>query len=80
VRQTLAYYDGISFAPRITCPIILNIGLQDNVCPPETGYALFDAIASKDKKLYEYDQCGHDAGKKEHDKVIAEFFAKHLQQ
>jgi len=79
VEQTVAYFDGINFAPRISCPVIVNIGLQDNVCPPETGYAVFDAIGSKDKKLYEYDQCGHDAGAREHDAVIEAFFQKHLQ-
>jgi cephalosporin-C deacetylase-like acetyl esterase len=39
VAETLAYFDGLNFADRITCPILVNIGLQDNVCPPETGYA-----------------------------------------
>ena len=40
VADTVAYFDGINFADRIECPILVNIGLQDNVCPPETGYAL----------------------------------------
>src|SRR5262245_56941092 len=44
VEATVAYFDGINFADRITCPIVVNIGLQDNVCPPETGYALFERI------------------------------------
>ena len=52
VEETLAYFDGLSFADRISCPIIVNIGLQDNVCPPETGYALFQRIAAEDKRLY----------------------------
>src|SRR5712691_10372762 len=51
VEETVAYFDGINFADRIACPIIANIGLQDNVVPPETGYALFDRIAAKDKVL-----------------------------
>ena len=78
VALTLSYFDGISFADRIKCPIIVNIGLQDNVCPPETGYALFNAITSGDKKLYEYDGHGHDAGSYLHNTVIDDFFAKHL--
>ena len=79
VERTLAYFDGISFADRITCPAIVNIGLQDNVCPPETGYALFNAIASEDKRLYAYDGHGHEAGRYKHNAVIADFFRKHLQ-
>ena len=78
VRQTLEYFDGIHFASRISCPIIVNIGLQDNICPPETGYAVFEAIASADKKLYTYDRCGHDGGRAKHQSVIRDFFAEHL--
>ena len=62
VERTLNYFDCINFADGITCPIIVNIGLQDNVCPPETGYALFRGIASQDKRLYAYDGEGHNAG------------------
>src|SRR5262249_35784861 len=79
VEETLAYFDGISFADRIACPIIVNVGLQDNVCPPETGYALFERIDSKDKRLYPYDGHGHDAGRVRHAAVVEAFFARHLQ-
>src|SRR5262245_60716002 len=78
VEQTVAYFDGINFADRITCPIIVNIGLQDNVCPPETGYALFERIGARDKRLYTYDGHGHDAGRHEHQAIIDQFFAQHL--
>ena len=78
VEQTLAYFDGISFADKITCPIIVNIGLQDNVCPPETGYSLFRDIGSEDKRLYTYDGHGHNAGSSTHSAIVAEFFDKHL--
>jgi cephalosporin-C deacetylase len=78
VETTVAYFDGTNFADRIACPIIVNIGLQDNVCPPETGRELFDRIGSKDKQLYPYDGHGHDAGRVKHNPVIDRFFAKHL--
>lgn len=78
VEETVAYFDGINFADKITCPIIVNIGLQDNVCPPETGYALFHKIGAADKKLYAYDGHGHDAGRYKHNAVIEQFFAQHL--
>jgi cephalosporin-C deacetylase len=80
VETTLAYFDGINFAGRISCPIIVNIGLQDNVCPPETGYALFDHIGAQDKQLYPYDGHGHDAGRAKHAAVLDRFFAQHLQE
>ena len=79
VRETLSYFDGIHFGPMVTCPLIMNIGLQDNVCPPETGYAAFRKIASEDKKMYAYDGHGHDAGSGVGHAEIAEaFFTKHL--
>jgi cephalosporin-C deacetylase len=78
VEDTLAYFDGINFADAITCPIIVNIGLQDNVCPPETGYALFNRIAAQDKQLYPYDGHGHDAGRYQHSAIVDRFFARHL--
>jgi cephalosporin-C deacetylase len=78
VEDTLAYFDCHNFADRIRCPIIVNIGLNDNVCPPETGYANFDLIGSQDKKLYAYDGYGHDANRHEHDAVMEAFFKKHL--
>jgi cephalosporin-C deacetylase len=78
VRQTLAYFDGVHFGPRITCPIIVNVGLQDNVCPPETGYAAFKTIASADKKFYPYDGHGHDGGSVSHNAIVEAFFKAHL--
>ena len=80
VRETLAYFDGINFAPRVVCPATVFIGLQDNVCPPETGYALFNAIGATDKKIYPYDGHGHDAGRFYHSAIVDEFFETHLQQ
>src|SRR5262249_40611897 len=70
VARTLAYFDGIHFAPRIRCPILVNIGLRDNVCPPETGYAVYRAIGSVEKRLYTYPDAGHDAGGAAHAAVV----------
>ena len=42
MRETLNYFDGINFAPRIRCPMLVYVGLGDDVCPPETGYALYE--------------------------------------
>ena len=78
VEETLAYFDGINLAHRITCPIIVNVGLQDSTCPPETGYAMFSAIASPDKQIYGYDGHGHDANNYEHAAIIDAFLSQHL--
>ncbi len=78
VRGTLDYFDGINFAPKITCPIIVNLGLRDDVCPPETGFALFREIGSANKKLYTYENCMHDAGSFWHAAIVDAFFREHL--
>ena len=78
VAETLAYFDGISLAPRIRCPIVVSVGLQDSTCPPETGFAMFNAIGSPDKQMYAYDGHGHDANNHEHDAIIDAFLAERL--
>jgi len=39
VRETSRYFDVANFIPRITCPVLVGIGLLDQVCPPEGIYA-----------------------------------------
>ena len=78
VENVLAYFDVINFATRVTCPIIVNIGLQDNVCPAETGFALFHSLASEQKRMFPYDGHGHEAGRSHHSVIVDDFFKTHL--
>ena len=79
VREVLDYYDIQNFVDRIRCPIILNVGLNDPVCPPETGFAVFRAVGSVEKRLYPYENCAHDAGSSVgHEEVTMEFMAEQL--
>jgi cephalosporin-C deacetylase len=79
VREVLNYYDIHHFASAIRAPIVVNIGLQDDVCPPETGFAVFGQIGSSDKKLYPYDKCGHDAGATAgHNEIVEDFLSLRL--
>ena len=78
-RDTFDLHDIHNFVDKIECPIIVNIGLMDDVCPPETGFAVFREIGSGDKKLYPYEDCGHDSGSGVgHDKVLHAFLAERL--
>ena len=79
VVETLAYFDIHNFVERIQCPIIVNIGLNDDVCPPETGYAVFEKIGTSNKKLYTYDGHGHDSNSYEHGAIINRFMDGILQ-
>ena len=79
VRRTLDFYDGINMAPRISCPTLMNIGLADPVCPPETGYAVFAAIGAEVKELHAYPGEGHGAGGAQHAPHVQAWMRQHLQ-
>ena len=78
VAETWSYYDCINFGDKIKCPILVNIGLNDDVCPPETGYAMFNALGSTEKKLYAYPGHGHDANGYTHEAIVEAFFREKL--
>ena len=46
------YFDGANFAPYITCPVRVVVGFADYTCPPHAVYAAYNAIASKDKRIF----------------------------
>jgi len=51
--QALSYFDTKNMAKRITCPVIMGIGLQDNVCPPATSFVTYNYINSpKEYTIY----------------------------
>jgi cephalosporin-C deacetylase len=78
VRETVAYFDGINFAPQITCPMLVTIGLGDDVCPPETGFDLVKAMTSCDVQVNAYERCAHDAGAYWDAKQVLAFLNEHL--
>ncbi len=77
MRETLNYFDGINFAPMIKGNMFVYIGLEDDVCPPETGYALVNAMNCP-KELHPYERCAHDAGRFWVMPKVEAFLAKHL--
>jgi len=51
--QTLSYFDTKNMANRITCPVSMGIGLQDDVCPPATSFVTYNYINSpKEYTIY----------------------------
>lgn len=77
VAETVGYYDGINFAPKIRAPMLVHLGLEDDVCPPETGFAVYDAMTCP-KQLHTYDRCGHEAGGAKAAAEVERFLADHL--
>ena len=52
IEANAPYFDAAYFAERITVPIRLSVGYIDESCAPHAVCAAFNAIPSKDKKLY----------------------------
>ncbi|GLV59073.1 cephalosporin-C deacetylase [Dictyobacter sp. S3.2.2.5] len=64
--RTLSYFDGLNLAPRITCPTLLSVGLLDTICPPSTGFAVYNHLTCpKTLKVYPYN--GHEGGSEFHE-------------
>jgi cephalosporin-C deacetylase len=65
IFATLAYFDGVHFAPRIKARSLFSVGLMDTICPPSTVYAAYNAVtAPKDIKVYRFNT--HDGGGAHH--------------
>lgn len=77
VRKTLAYFDGINFAGMIDSPMLMYLGLEDDVCPPETGFAVYRKMTCA-KTLRTFPHSAHDAGAHQMTGEIEEFLAAHL--
>jgi cephalosporin-C deacetylase len=59
---TLRYFDGRSFAARAHAPATFSVALRDQVCPPSTVLAAFNAYAGQDKELLVHAHNGHEGG------------------
>jgi cephalosporin-C deacetylase len=61
VFNTLAYFDGMNFAPRANAPALFSVGLMDKVCPPSTVFATYNHYAGeKQIKVWPFNQ--HEGG------------------
>lgn len=76
-RQELNYFDCLNLAAWVKAPMLLYAGLCDDVCPPETAFALKNAL-SGEVILNTYERCGHDAGNYWEMRNVEAFLAKHL--
>lgn len=59
---TASYLDGVNFAKRITAPALFSVALMDDVVPPSTTFAAFNALGSEDKQIEVYPENGHEGG------------------
>lgn len=64
-RRTLSYFDALNFAPRINAPVLLSLGLKDNICRPEGIFAVGNYLAGR-KEIKVYSDAGHEGGGSAH--------------
>ena len=56
--ETLSWYDPITLADRIACPVLVNIGMRDETCPYRTIMPVFEKITCQ-KALMTYPDLAH---------------------
>ena len=65
VFNTLTYFDGMNFAPRMKARAYYSVGMMDTICPPSTVFASFNHVKSeKDMKVYYFND--HEGGGADH--------------
>ncbi len=77
VCENLSYFDNLNIAPRIKCPALIGVGLNDPVCPPDTIYAACNKMKAKLKTLIPYPFSEHSLPASFDTKALA-FVGKHL--
>lgn len=61
VFDTLAYFDGVNFAPRARARALFSVALMDEICPPSTVFAAYNHYAGpKEIKVWPYNH--HEGG------------------
>ncbi len=58
LADTIGRFD--AEAPRITLPVLVQLGMADLIVPPQGGQALFERLGSQDKTLEEYEGFFHE--------------------
>lgn len=78
--QVLSYFDCMNLAPRVTCPTLLSVALLDTICPPSTGFAVYNHLASPKKEIRVYPYNGHEGGGAVHEEEKYRFVRTYFQQ
>lgn len=54
------YYDPQNFAPMITCPFLMGIGLLDHVCPPRCSMSMYNHLGTTKKEYISVPNTEHE--------------------
>jgi len=68
VFAVLSYFDVMNLADRIRCPVLVSMGLRDDVCPPRIILSTYNRIGAP-RELYAYPDGDHGGGGEVHDRI-----------
>jgi cephalosporin-C deacetylase len=75
VFSVLSYFDGASMAARATASALFSVALRDDICPPSTVFAAYNAYAGpKEIEIYDFNQ--HEGGGPFHQRAQLAFARK----
>jgi cephalosporin-C deacetylase len=60
VWRTLTYFDNLNLCDRISCPVLMSVGLQDRTCPPSTVFAVHHHLSCEARELCVYPYHDHE--------------------
>ncbi|MGG5170759.1 acetylxylan esterase [Pseudarthrobacter sp. J1738] len=70
ILKVLNYFDGVHFAARAQTPVLYSVALADDVCPPSTVFASYNAYGEKSgdvrKAIEVYRFNNHEGGQEHH--------------
>lgn len=72
VFATLDHIDAVQFAATATAPSLWSVALMDDICPPSTVYAAYNAWAGP-KQIIQYPFNGHEGGGPFHERAKLAF-------
>lgn len=72
VYSVLSYFDIKNLSSWIKCPVLMGIGVQDEVCPPHINFAAYNQVQSQ-KKWMAFPNHGHSVGKEFYDESMRIF-------
>ena len=58
IFYVLSYIDIKNLAPRISCPVLMQVGLLDTTCPPHINFAAYNNLKFR-KEYVVYPESGH---------------------
>lgn len=62
VFRTLAYFDGVNFARRVTAPALFSVALMDAIVLPSSVFAAYNHLSVVDRDITVYRFNGHEGG------------------